>query len=126
MELIIKKILNILSITAALFLFLNFTAFAEKEEEREIVIGYSNSLHNNTWRQHMIEDSMKVFEYYKSKEMVDEIIIQHSGIDVKAQIRHIRYMIHQRVDCIIINPSSVSGLRNIMERPLERCLKNLE
>jgi ribose transport system substrate-binding protein len=80
-----------------------------------IVIGYSNSIYGNIWREKMVEDSMEVFNYYKAKGMVDEIVIQHAGAEVDTQIQHIRNMINQGVDVILINPSSVSGLTGVIE-----------
>jgi ribose transport system substrate-binding protein len=81
----------------------------------KIVIGYSNSVYGNGWREKMVEDSMTVFNMYKAKGMADEIIVQHAGQEVNTQIQQIRNMINQKVDVILINPSSPAGLTGVIE-----------
>ena len=100
-----KKTIKMLTLLLVCGMLMSTGALAKDK----IVIGYSNSLFGNIWREKMVEDSMEVFEFYKQKGMVDEVVVQHSGMEVNTQIQQIRNMISQNVNCILINPSSVSG-----------------
>ena len=106
-----KKTIKMLTLLLVCGMLMSTGALAKDK----IVIGYSNSLFGNIWREKMVEDSMEVFEFYKQKGMVDEVVVQHSGMEVNTQIQQIRNMISQNVNCILINPSSVSGLTGVIE-----------
>jgi ribose transport system substrate-binding protein len=111
-----RKALRILALTLVFALLLTPSAFAAGSKKKgKVIIGYSNSLYGNIWREKMVEDSMEVFKYYKGKGMVDKVIVTHSGMEVNTQIQQIRNMISQGVDVILINPSSVSGLTGVIE-----------
>jgi ribose transport system substrate-binding protein len=117
-----KRILFVM--LALMFLFAGFTVFAggqgEAEEGMEAegsdyVIGISNSLFGNSWRESMIDSMKEVADYYIEQGMLGDYIIQQSGPDVQTQIQQIRNMINEGVDMIIINPASATGLTGVIE-----------
>ena len=93
-------------------------AFGGEEPEREegdFVIGISNSLYGNIWRERMLESMKIVAEFYKAKGMLKDTVVQQSGPDVQTQIQQIRNMISQGVDMILITPASATGLTGVIE-----------
>lgn len=91
----------------------------EKREEGDFIIGISNSLYGNIWREKMLDSMAEVAEYYMAKGMLKDTIVQQSGPDVQTQIQQIRNMISQGVDLICINPSSATGLTGVIEEANE-------
>lgn len=113
-----KKILFIM-LAVALF-FAGSMVFAGGEQEAgggdgDYVIGVSNSLYGNSWRESMMDSIAEVAEFYKDKGMIEGIITQQSGPDVQTQIQQIRNMINEGVDMILINPASATGLTGVIE-----------
>jgi ribose transport system substrate-binding protein len=88
---------------------------AEKKAEGDFVIGISNSLYGNIWREKMLESMAIVADFYIEKGMLKDTIVQQSGPDVQTQIQQIRNMISQGVDMILINPASATGLTGVIE-----------
>jgi ribose transport system substrate-binding protein len=84
-------------------------------KEGDYVIGISNSLYGNLWREKMLEDMATVADFYIAKGMLKGTVVQQSGPDVQTQIQQIRNMINQGVDLICINPASASGLVGVIE-----------
>jgi ribose transport system substrate-binding protein len=95
-------------------------AFAGGEEEgvtgaeKEIVIGVSNGYFGNEWRTQDIEGIQKVFEFYRGKGMVADLIIQHAGGDINQQIQQSRVMINEGVDVLMINANSATGCNGVI------------
>ncbi|MFW5747900.1 MAG: substrate-binding domain-containing protein [bacterium] len=115
-----KRILFVM--LALMFLLAGFTVFAGGQGEAEAgeakgdyVIGISNSLFGNSWRESMIDSMKEVAEFYIDKGMLKSYIVQQSGPDVQTQIQQIRNMINEGVDMIIINPASATGLTGVIE-----------
>jgi len=111
---------RIVILTLTLLLACSFFAFAgggqeEKAEEGDLVIGISNSLYGNLWREKMLEDMATVADFYIGKGMLKGTVVQQSGPDVQTQIQQIRNMINEGVDLITINPASASGLTGVIE-----------
>jgi ribose transport system substrate-binding protein len=99
----------------------SLAAFAAGEKESgaaqkgDYVIGISNSLYGNLWREKMLEDMATVADFYIQKGMLKDTVVQQSGPDVQTQIQQIRNMINQGVDLVCINPASASGLVGVIE-----------
>lgn len=118
-----KRILFVM--LALTFLFAGFTVFAGGQGEAEeagmeeakgdYVVGISNSLFGNSWRESMIDSMEEVANFYIEKGMLKDYIVQQSGPDVQTQIQQIRNMINEGVDLIVINPSSATGLTGVIE-----------
>ncbi len=120
-----KKLLLVL--LALTFLFAGAMVFAGGEQEKggtkekamekggDFVIGVSNSLYGNSWRESMMDSIAQVAAYYEGKGMIEGVITQQSGADVQLQIQQIRNMINEGVDLLLINPASATGLTGVIE-----------
>ncbi|UCF97778.1 MAG: substrate-binding domain-containing protein [Spirochaetaceae bacterium] len=110
---------KILFLTLILVVVCSFFAFAGgtagKTAEGDFLIGISNSLYGNLWREKMLEDMATVADFYIKKGWLKDTVVQQSGPDVQTQIQQIRNMINQGVDLITINPASASGLTGVIE-----------
>lgn len=99
-----KKLLYILSILVILSMLLG--ACAQAEEDKECLIGVSNSFVGSEWRAQMIE-GMKL----AADELGCTLIIESADTDVNGQIQQINNLINQGVQAIVINPGDVAGLK---------------
>jgi len=81
----------------------------------DFVVGISNSLFGNIWREKMLEDMATVADFYIEKGMISGTVVQQSGPDVQTQIQQIRNMINEGVALICINPASATGLTGVIE-----------
>jgi len=110
---------KILFLALVLVVTCSFSAFAggsgPAAEEGDYVIGISNSLYGNLWREKMLDDMATVADFYIEKGMLEDTVVQQSGPDVQTQIQQIRNMINQGIDLITINPASASGLTGVIE-----------
>jgi len=87
--------------------------------EGGITIGVSNGYFGNEWRTQNIEDMQKVFEFYRGKGVVDEMIVQHAGGDINQQIQQSRNMINEGVDVLMINANSATGCNGVISEAIE-------
>lgn len=115
-----KKFTIVLSLTV-IFIMLLVSACSEGSSSKsssdktdQFVVGISNGFIGNGWRTQMIEDIEILGEEYKEKGLIDEIIIQHAGVDVNNQIAQIRNMINAEVDLLLINPNSPNALNPVI------------
>ncbi|MGI5849859.1 MAG: substrate-binding domain-containing protein [Christensenellales bacterium] len=90
------------------------------EAVKPLKVGLSNTF-MFPWRAQMIDDMQRVFENYKGRGWVEgELIIQHAGTDVNAQITQIRNMVNDGIDVLLINPISADGLNEVAEEALAK------
>jgi len=82
-------------------------------------VGFSNGMIGNGWRNQMTDDILRLAELYKERGWVDSITVQHAGIDNNAQIQHIRAMIQEGCDLIIVDPNSMDAMNPVMEEALD-------
>lgn len=73
-------------------------------------IGVSNGFIGSEWRVQMLDDMRVVNEAYKQQGLTRDLVIQSANVDVAGQINQIRNLVLRRVNGIIINPNSQSGL----------------
>lgn len=104
-----------------LFFLVSLVTFAAPESKKKgnYVLGISNSMYGNLWREKHIAEAQAVANYYMNRGWLSGVVIQQSGPDVAVQIQQIRNMINQKVDMILINPASATGLVGVMEEAKE-------
>jgi ribose transport system substrate-binding protein len=104
-----------------LFFFVSLAAFAAPESKKKgnYVLGISNSMYGNLWREKHVAEATAVAQYYMNRGWLSGVVVQQSGPDVAVQIQQIRNMINQKVDMILINPASATGLVGVMEEAKE-------
>lgn len=81
-------------------------------QEGQYVIGVSNTLAGNGWREQMI-CSVKA-EALASGQVSDVIVVSENGGPTE-QVQHLQNLISQGVDAIIVNPSDPEQLNGIIE-----------
>src|SRR5271166_5102589 len=79
----------------------------------KIVIGLSNGYFGTEWRNQMVAGANEQFEFYKSKGMAGQLIVQQAGADTNQQIQDIRNMIQQHVSVIMVNANSATALNGV-------------
>jgi ribose transport system substrate-binding protein len=87
----------------------------EGEGGGDYVIGVSNTLVGNGWREQMI-CSIKA-EALASGD-VSEVVVVNENADMTGQIGQIESLISQGVDAIIINPTDREGLNSVIEEAI--------
>ena len=90
-----------------------WSASAHAEDGSKIVIGLSNGYFGTEWRNQMIAGAKEQFEFYKSKGMAGQLIVQQAGADTNQQIQDIRNMIQQHVSVIMVNANSATALNGV-------------
>jgi ribose transport system substrate-binding protein len=105
----------------ALFFLVSLVAFTQQASKKEgnYVVGVSNSMYGNLWREKHVAEAVAVAKEYIKMGWLKDVVVQQSGPDVAVQIQQIRNMINQKVDMILINPASATGLVGVMEEAKE-------
>lgn len=85
----------------------------------KFTIALSNSYIGNKWRVEMVNDFTSVCESEGWKERADCTVF-NSGNDVSKQSQQISNLISQRVDAIIINAASPTGLNGVVKQACDR------
>jgi ribose transport system substrate-binding protein len=75
------------------------------------VLGVSNTLVGNAWREQMI---CAIKAEARARGNVSEVVLQNRNTDVAGQIADIQTLISQGVDAIIINPADRSALDDVI------------
>lgn len=97
----------------------NDTAASGGDGDKKFKIALSNSYIGNKWRVEMVNDFTSVCDSEGWKERADCTVF-NSGNDVSKQSQQISNLISQRVDAIIINAASPTGLNGVVKQACER------
>lgn len=103
-----KNAQNILCLLAILFLLAACTPFAE---EKKYVVGLSQCMLDDAWRQAMIKESRIEASNYDNLELV----VRNADTNNQQQIEQIRELIDMKVDVLIISPNESEPLTPIAE-----------
>jgi ribose transport system substrate-binding protein len=122
-RMVMRKGRRIWVVAVALLFFASLSAFAAgpaaSKKKGNYVVGISNSMYGNLWREEHVASAVAVAKAYIKRGWLENVIVQQSGADVALQIQQIRNMINQKVDMILINPASATGLVGVMEEAKE-------
>lgn len=112
---------SLLTILAAVTLLtLNSQAQAQGKTYK---IGISNGFVGSEWRTQMLDGIKDVVEEYKKAGTNIELIVQSADVDVQGQIQQIRNLINAKVDGIVINPNSQTGLNQVIKEATDAGIK---
>ncbi|PZA06305.1 sugar ABC transporter substrate-binding protein [Meiothermus sp. PNK-Is4] len=92
-------------------------------QNKTIRIGISNGFVGSEWRTQMLDDIKTVAEEYKKAGISVELVIQSADVDVQGQIQQIRNLINAKVDGILINPNSQTGLNQVIKEATDAGIK---
>lgn len=101
----------------SLLLTLALTACGGGEEEGGYVIGVSNTLVGNGWREQMI---CAIKAEATASGLVDQVIVVNRNGGPTEQIADLEGLISQGVDAIIVNPTDREGLNAVIESAIEQ------
>ena len=90
---------------------------SEGEGEGEWVIGVSNTLVGNGWREQMI---CAIKAEALASEAVAEVVVVNRNGDSTSQITDLENLISQGVDAIILNPTDREALNPVLEAAIEQ------
>lgn len=106
-----------LFLLVSLLLTLALTACGGGEEEGGYVIGVSNTLVGNGWREQMI---CAIKAEATASGLVDQVIVVNRNGGPTEQIADLEGLISQGVDAIIVNPTDREGLNAVIESAIEQ------
>ncbi|MER3479310.1 MAG: sugar ABC transporter substrate-binding protein [Meiothermus sp.] len=98
------------------------TSFAVAQN-KTIRIGISNGFVGSEWRTQMLDNIKAVAVDYKKAGINVELVIQSADVDVQGQIQQIRNLINAKVDGILINPNSQTGLNQVIKEATDAGIK---
>lgn len=103
----LRKLLGLTAVVAALAVLA--VVFAQRARA-PFTIGVSNGFVGSEWRVQMLDNMRSLNEVYKRQGLTPDLVIQSANVDVAGQINQIRNLVLRRVNGILINPNSQSGL----------------
>ncbi|MCH7408243.1 substrate-binding domain-containing protein [Belliella sp. DSM 111904] len=81
------------------------------KEERKLVIGFSQCVSNDAWREAMHEEMYRELSFYPSLDLV----IKDAGGDSKVQIENIKAFQEMGVDLLIVSPNESAPITGVVE-----------
>ncbi|MDR3211465.1 MAG: substrate-binding domain-containing protein, partial [Planctomycetota bacterium] len=87
--------------------------------EKAYTIGLLNPYIGNTWRAQYLEQAELAQKIYQEKGRLKELIIATCNNDVSQQLNQMNNMINQHVDCMLVDPSSVTALGAGIQRAID-------
>ncbi len=84
------------------------------------VIGLSNSLYGNGWREEMVCAVKAEAAAAPNKSLVSKVLVAQAGQDPARQISDIRGMISQGANAILINPPNPTALNGVIEQAVAK------
>jgi ribose transport system substrate-binding protein len=85
-------------------------AAASMKNAPPYVIGISNGYYGNTARVQLQAEAKALAAQPKYKKLISKLVVNNAGTSVAAQISAVNQMIAQKVDAIILDSNSVTGL----------------
>ena len=85
--------------------------------DEEFVLGVSNTLVGNGWREQMI---CSIYAEANARGVVSEVVLINENGGPTEQIAHIESLISQGVDAIILNPTDREALNDVLEEAISQ------
>ena len=87
-----------------------------RAEDKKPTVALSNAYYGNNWRHQMVQAFEKAAEEAKSKGLLANYIELNGDNTVNAQIGQMSDLILKKVDAIIINAASLTGVNGVVEK----------
>jgi ribose transport system substrate-binding protein len=98
-------------------------ALAPALAQNSFKVGISNGFVGSEWRTQMLDNIKDVVEDLKKGGTTIELVVQSADVDVQGQIQQIRNLINAKVNGIIINPNSQTGLNQVIKEATDAGIK---
>lgn len=110
----LRKRVNLLAVLTAVLVTTLPGVLPAQSAAPPFTIGVSNGFVASEWRTQMIDNMKAVDAGFMKAGLTKDLLIQSSNTDVPGQIQQIRNLILSKVNGIIINPNSQSGLNQVI------------
>ncbi|HET6438188.1 MAG TPA: substrate-binding domain-containing protein [Anaeromyxobacter sp.] len=100
-------------------LFIPAAALAKKAP----VIALSNSFYGNSWRKQMVDTMQEAAKDAKAKGLISDFVVANGDGTENTQIQQMNSLILQKVDAIVINAASLTGLNGVIAKAHEKGIK---
>jgi ribose transport system substrate-binding protein len=90
---------------------------------RKPVIALSNSFYGNSWRKQMVDTMQDAAKEAKAKGLISDFIVANGDGTENTQIQQLSSLILQKVDAIVINAASLTGLNGVIAKAHEKGIK---
>lgn len=87
--------------------------------QKKYTIGLLNPYIGNSWRAQYLERAEDAERIYREKGRLEQFIVATCNNDVSQQLNQMNNMINQGVDCILLDPSSVTALGTGIQRAVD-------
>lgn len=87
------------------------------------VIALSNSFYGNSWRKQMVDTMQDAAKEAKAKGLISDFVVANGDGTENTQIQQLSSLILQKVDAIVINAASLTGLNGVLAKAHEKGIK---
>ena len=87
------------------------------------VIALSNSFYGNSWRKQMVDTMQEAAKDAKAQGLISDFVVANGDGTENAQIQQIGSLILQKVDAIVINAASLTGLNGVLAKAHKQGIK---
>ena len=87
------------------------------------VIALSNSFYGNSWRKQMVDTMQEAAKEAKAKGLISDFVVANGDGTENTQIQQISSLIVKKVDAIVINAYSLTGLNGVIAKAHEQGIK---
>lgn len=101
-------------------LFVPAAAFGAKKAP---VIALSNSFYGNSWRKQMVDTMQEAAKDAKAKGLISDFVVANGDGTENTQIQQMNSLILQKVDAIVINAASLTGLNGVIAKAHQQGIK---
>lgn len=89
------------------------------KEKGPYIIGFLNTIVSSKWRAQLMEDAKAGEKQLIAKGKLKQLIIQSSQNDVNTQLNQMNNMINQKVDAILLDPTSTTALGATVQKAID-------
>ncbi len=87
------------------------------------VIALSNSFYGNSWRKQMVDTMQEAAKDAKAKGLISDFVVANGDGTENTQIQQMSSLILQKVDAIVINAASLTGLNGVIAKAHQKGIK---
>ena len=87
------------------------------------VIALSNSFYGNSWRKQMVDTMQEAAKEAKAKGLISDFIVANGDGTENTQIQQFSGLVLQKVDAIVLNAASLTGLNGVIAKAHQQGIK---
>ncbi len=98
-------------------------SLAASKSGKKPVIALSNSFYGNSWRKQMVDTMQEAAKEAKAKGLISDFVVANGDGTENTQIQQLSGLILQKVDLILINAASLTGLNGVLAKAHQQGIK---